>query len=99
MEWLKKIRERRRERQERKEVQQARYEGLVRGIQFRGAKLRIVLLDQRLALAVACGDEQWAQEIAPRLQVARDEYQKLLAEEAAENERLADLIQKLKETE
>jgi hypothetical protein len=97
MKWLEKIRERRRERQEQREVQQARGAGYIRGIQFRGAKLRVELLEQRLAFAMLFRDEQLERETRPRLAIARDEFSKLLAEEAAENERLADMIQKLRE--
>jgi hypothetical protein len=95
MGWLKNIRERPRERQE---VERARLEGYEQGLRFRAAKRLVDLLDSRLALAMIYGDQKRAEEIMPHLRIALAEYQKLLAEEAAENQRISVFLSSVKES-
>jgi hypothetical protein len=95
MRLFKRIRERARERQA---IEQARRDGHVRGLEFLRAKLRMELLDSRLASAMTRGDQQLAEELMRELKIALSEYQKLLAEEAAENQRLEIFISSVKES-
>jgi hypothetical protein len=96
MKWFTKLRERARER---RAIEQARRDGHVRGLQFLRAKLRMELLDSRLASAMTRGDQQGAEEIMPELRIALSEYQKLLVEEAAENQRISVFLSSVKESE